>query len=229
MTVKHDRSSGDYQREVGRLVHQEVLCCVSSLIYELRDVEKFQDDVLELSLRESYQDAAEEDGYVVISKDDDGNSPYVWAKPRDKDKAARLAVLLGDRAMSAFSADEWAVEYPEKAAELEALGGADFDDEEDDDARKRFIAYEAVGDGEHDDEDDAWRECCDTNRIDPHQHEAYEHWVVSDWLAARLREHGEIVGELGGLTIWGRCTTGQAISMDGVICEIYNETWGRAA
>lgn len=50
--------------------------------------------------------------------------------------------------------------------------------------------------------------------------EAYEHWIVSSWLSARLADHGEMVGEVMGLTIWGRCTTGQAISMDGVIREI---------
>ncbi len=50
--------------------------------------------------------------------------------------------------------------------------------------------------------------------------EAYEHWIVSDWLAEKLRDKGEMVGELHGLTIWGRCTTGQAIALDGVMQEI---------
>lgn len=50
--------------------------------------------------------------------------------------------------------------------------------------------------------------------------EVYEHWIVSSWLAGKLREQGESVGELFGLTIWGRTTTGQAISMDSVIQQI---------
>lgn len=51
--------------------------------------------------------------------------------------------------------------------------------------------------------------------------EAYEHWLVTGWLAEKLEERGEIVGEFLGLTIWGRTCTGQAIYMDGVIEEIY--------
>lgn len=50
--------------------------------------------------------------------------------------------------------------------------------------------------------------------------EVYEHWVVTDWLKRKLEARGEIVGEFAGLTIWGRCTTGQAICMDGVIERI---------
>lgn len=53
--------------------------------------------------------------------------------------------------------------------------------------------------------------------------EIYEHWIVSDWLAARLRDRGHTVGEMSGLTIWGRPTTGQAISMDGVIRDIVRD------
>jgi hypothetical protein len=53
--------------------------------------------------------------------------------------------------------------------------------------------------------------------------EAYEHWIVSDWLAERLAEKGEITGELLGLTLWGRTTTGQAICLDGVIREIASD------
>lgn len=50
--------------------------------------------------------------------------------------------------------------------------------------------------------------------------EVYEHWIVSSWFAGKLKEQGESVGELFGLTIWGRTTTGQAISMDSVIQQI---------
>ncbi len=53
--------------------------------------------------------------------------------------------------------------------------------------------------------------------------EAYEHWIVSDWLADKLIEHGEMVTkDFLGLTIWGRTTSGQAIFLDGVIERIYD-------
>lgn len=60
---------------------------------------------------------------------------------------------------------------------------------------------------------------------DPEQRVAYEHWIVSNWLARKLAAEGEITGEFAGLTIWGRCTTGQAISMDGVIQSLAAELW----
>lgn len=51
--------------------------------------------------------------------------------------------------------------------------------------------------------------------------EIFEHWIVSDYLADRLEEFGEAVErDFYGLTIWGRTTTGQMISMDWVIGEI---------
>lgn len=54
--------------------------------------------------------------------------------------------------------------------------------------------------------------------------EAYEHWLVSNWLADKLIEKGEMVSkDIMGLTIWGRCTTGQSISADCVIEDIYDE------
>ncbi len=53
--------------------------------------------------------------------------------------------------------------------------------------------------------------------------EIYEWWVVSYWLTIKLRQHGEPIlnNEYG--TWWGRCSTGQAILLDGVIEAIYDE------
>jgi hypothetical protein len=68
---------------------------------------------------------------------------------------------------------------------------------------------------------DDWQDFCDYVREDAHTIEAYEHWIISDWLADKLEEQGEMVArDFLGFTIWGRPTTGQAISMDGVILQI---------
>ena len=53
-----------------------------------------------------------------------------------------------------------------------------------------------------------------------YSHEALEFWAVSRWFAEKLAEKGEAVGELFGLNIWGRATSGQAILLDSVIEEI---------
>lgn len=53
--------------------------------------------------------------------------------------------------------------------------------------------------------------------------EIFEWWVVSDWLAGRLEAHGEplLINDYG--TWWGRTCTGQAILLDFVIEQIYDE------
>jgi hypothetical protein len=68
----------------------------------------------------------------------------------------------------------------------------------------------------------SWQDLCSEFDIDlePGEQEVYEHWIVSQWFAEKLQEQGETTGELFNLTIWGRCTTGQAISIDHVISEI---------
>ena len=49
--------------------------------------------------------------------------------------------------------------------------------------------------------------------------EVYEYWAVSGWLAEKLTERGEIVID-NYPHVWGRQTTGQAITLDGVIRNI---------
>ena len=72
-----------------------------------------------------------------------------------------------------------------------------------------------------------WQDYCEGEQIDPYTNEALEHWIVSDWLADRLADKGEMIEkDFLGLTIWGRTTSGQAISMDYVIQSIYNDLQG---
>ena len=61
--------------------------------------------------------------------------------------------------------------------------------------------------------------------VDDYRNVIYEHWIVSSWLARKLEGRGEVVGELCGLTIWGRGTTGQSICMDHVIRCITEELY----
>jgi len=77
---------------------------------------------------------------------------------------------------------------------------------------------------EFDTESEAWQDCCEYNGLNVDLIEAYEHWIVSDWLAKKLEEYGEMVSyDVHGLTIWGRTTTGQAIWIDGVIDRILQD------
>ena len=53
--------------------------------------------------------------------------------------------------------------------------------------------------------------------------EALEHWIVEDWFAHDLKKRGEMVGEVLGMTVWGRTTSGQAISLDYVVQDILKD------
>lgn len=59
-------------------------------------------------------------------------------------------------------------------------------------------------------------------RVEPDQREVMEWWAVSGWLASKLEDRGEIVFD----GYWGRQSTGQAICLDGVICDIYDALHG---
>lgn len=69
-----------------------------------------------------------------------------------------------------------------------------------------------------------WQDLCVTHGVEPYQWEVFEHWIVSDWLADELTKHGEKVDkDFAGLCVWGRTTTGQAISQDAVLQKIHAE------
>ena len=54
--------------------------------------------------------------------------------------------------------------------------------------------------------------------------EAYEHWIVADWFADELRKRDEMVDkDFLGLTVWGRATSGQHISLDYVVQDILKD------
>ena len=70
-------------------------------------------------------------------------------------------------------------------------------------------------------------EYCDDVGAFPESREVYEHWIITDWLATKLEmEHELVIRDFHGLIIWGRTTTGQPMSMDGVIQRIAALTGG---
>lgn len=83
-----------------------------------------------------------------------------------------------------------------------------------------WIGYDSMDELDAND----WRELAEYLDIEPYHNEALEHWIVSDWLADRLEQHGEmVIRDFKGLTIWGRTTSGQAISMDYIIQKIADQ------
>lgn len=69
-----------------------------------------------------------------------------------------------------------------------------------------------------------YQDFCECFNLEPCVTEAYEHWIVSEYLANKLEEHGEmIIYDFLGLTIWGRACAGQSIKLDHVISEICDD------
>lgn len=50
--------------------------------------------------------------------------------------------------------------------------------------------------------------------------EIYEWWAVSTWLGEKLKEQGCVVIDSYCKSYWGRCTTGQSISLDCCMANI---------
>jgi len=71
---------------------------------------------------------------------------------------------------------------------------------------------------------DCYEDLCEVEDLDLQSEdptEALEHWIVSDWLANKLSNYGELVTmDFLGFCIWGRTCSGQAICLDDVIQQI---------
>jgi hypothetical protein len=59
--------------------------------------------------------------------------------------------------------------------------------------------------------------------IDNGYQEIFEWWTIGEWMKDQLLEQGEPILENDYGTWWGRCTTGQSISIDNVIEAIYTK------
>ena len=76
-------------------------------------------------------------------------------------------------------------------------------------------------------DDDECREGLqDLVRDNAERAEVYEWWAVTGFLTADLEAHGCVILDWYGIQVWGRETTGQAISMDGVIRQIVTDRGG---
>lgn len=208
------------------MVQREVIHCVSGLYSDLQvlahnasretlDATNLDADELDkLDQRPDYEAAGDEHidqmdrGELIEALDDAGVEDE--RHPTDKAIAAHEAWVAGVRAGDINPAedgiDDWCQDNLDQWPGISA-----------DDLRARLKAHL----GEY---DEGYKDFCEEHNLDYDYIEVYEHWIVTNWLAGKLAGKGEITGDICGLTVWGRTTTGQAISMDWVIQEIYKET-----
>lgn len=94
----------------------------------------------------------------------------------------------------------------------------------------KYIVIDAWSDGNSQEafgcELEAWQHSYNEQSLDePDRKEALEFWAVSNDLAHWLDEYDQAINhDILGFSIWGRVTSGQAISMDSVIQRIF---WDR--
>lgn len=204
------------QELASNLVEREVYCCVSSLVSGLaqiahevsykrfRDAFGFdQDELMDLCQRPDYEEAARQ--FVMDDADLDQleevaeNNGY-WDDVMVAAKVPEVSVDEDDCYRLPDSTELFDDEDDAKLAAIESVLP---------EIRKQVWAITTN-----------YQEVCSDYDLEYDYNEVYEHWVVSDWLAKKLGERGEVVGEFAGLTVWGRCCSGQSISMDWVVQDI---------
>lgn len=205
--MTYDTTETINQRICQRLVAREVFYGASMLVHHLASnpealtgSDYTYDDVLAICVRDDYQSAWEESG-AMVAWDSQGDAYAIAA-----DDAKRVQGVYSEFAELPTTAQS---EFDSVADYRDHLL-AEFGEPVELDAEPSTPITSA----------DDFRVLCESAGIEPYQREAYEHWIVSNWLAERLAECGEMTGELLGFTLWGRTTTGQAIYLDGVIREL---------
>lgn len=97
----------------------------------------------------------------------------------------------------------------QRDAEVERLRELQEEYDSDKPNKKKEKIYDAIRD-----------EIAELENLDSEPQEVLEWWLVTKWLYQKLKAQGEVVIDGGWLYYWGRCCSGQAILLDGVISHI---------
>ena len=114
--------------------------------------------------------------------------------------------------------EEWKAERESDIEENRESELQDIEDDPQDDDEERIEEINENYDDQLIELEDVCNEA--ESQLDEYK-EIFEYWICSPWLISKLSERNEAVIEHE--QIWCRCTTGQSISIDGVIREIVKE------
>lgn len=211
------------QELASRLVNREVIYCVSSLVSTLSAL--VQNVSYEVQRNEGI--LWEEDILPLLEWVDYEEALRAWvmdSSGTDVDSLERAVEMGGywENVVDASGYTTYLSEFiptPEQEEAFDFQEWLDADKERDEEFRE--LVFDRLV--ETSDIEELCRELnVDT---DDYRNEVYEHWIVTRWMADKLGERGEAVGELFGIPIWGRCCTGQAISLDYTIQQMAIELW----
>lgn len=215
------------QELASRLVDREIYYCVSSLVNTLSNLAQncdsrvlrgecldWEEDILPLLESINYEEAVR--AWVMDSSGTDVES---------LESAVELCGYW-ENVVDASGYTTYLSEFtptPEQEEAFDLQEWLDADSERDEKFRELvFAQLESTSDME---------ELCREFQVDTddYRDQVYEHWIVSGWLARKLKARGYVVGELCGLTIYGRTCTGQSMCLDhnmqALAIELWQEEW----
>ncbi len=150
--------------------------------------------------------------YVLSKSHEDSDAPFSWDDVENSSAYPEWSVtLLGE---------DLYFEGGDEAARNEFLEEYDRLIEESDE----LLQKEEISEATHEHNLELIEEARkDFEALETHPAEIFEWWAVSSYLYDKLKEEGQCVVDAGSCYLWGRCTTGQAILLDGVITRICAE------
>lgn len=217
-------SDAEYQHKVGAYVGDHVYYCLSELVSEVGP--KIAEGVFGNDYPEElYYDLFQ----TAPDKDDCENEGYQFFKQGDHWYYTDSAEDVEPEEIGHFDLQEL-IEYADSEGYIshdlgEALGELESDNYQVTQVGENYLVeklYDISRLEEFDSEEEAVGACISDNDIQGA--EVYEHWLVSDHLAYKLKQHGQtVVDDFFGLRVWCRTCSGQAISIDASITAIYDE------
>ena len=191
-----------FQRACGLWVERNIGQCVSSLMYDVgRNLEECS-RIFDFDYDEAFGWFQKEDYESVVD---------IFIDDADLNDLETIADMVGDWEGAVYSVlgmspEEYAAEETSEEDQTEDLK-----------ALRTKVKALITNDSEY-------AEIGRHFNLDPDYDEVYEHYVVnSSWAADDLRAYGQIVFEFGGLTIFGRCTTGQNLLLDGWVRRLMRD------
>lgn len=188
--VEYDYWSAKNQQIVDRLIDREVFCCMTSEMEYM--LSKVTDDTYDNKVDNPFDESDLEHLYVHRCPDCGLYEDFE-------------SVELSDISDNELETDDHTYECPICGMEYTTAQEAKECCGENTEVY-RCSCGKILSDDEYDDS------LCPT--------EIYEWWAVSHWFGEKLREQGQVVIESWGKSYWGRCTTGQSISLDGCILKV---------
>lgn len=211
MTTKQEiiADPSKFQRVCSAFVERNVLYCLSSLMYDIGQHMEESSKIFDADYDEMIGWFCQDDWEEPVSE---------FIGEADLDQLETIAETVGYWS-DVVGNYPTAIEHEDENGFYWVADGERFDDEDDanqdvlmrniESIRKDVLALITNS--------DEYQEIGQDNNLDPRTIEVYEHWLVDRYFGARLKDCGEVVFEFENMTIWGRTTTGQAISMDYVI------------